>query len=94
AYLKNTDPKNYLASPLYADLKGLPPMYIQVGTAELVLDDSVRLAERAKEVGIDVELDVWEDMIHVFAAFAAWAPESREAIEKIGNFIQKNLKKV
>ena len=92
-YLKDTDPKNYLASPLYADLKELPPMYIQVGTSEVLLDDSVRLAENAKEAGVDVELDIWEDMIHVFAIFAALAPESQQAIEKISDFIQKNLKK-
>lgn len=49
AYLKDTDPKNYFVSPLYADLKGLPPMYIQVGTSEILLDDSVRLAERLRK---------------------------------------------
>ena len=90
-YLKETDPKNYLASPLYADLEGLPPLYIQVGTSEILLDDSLRLAEKAKKAGVDVELDVWEDMIHVFAAFASWAPEGQQAIEKIGKFIQKHF---
>lgn len=88
-YLGDTDPKNYLASPLYADLQGLPPLFIQVGTSEILLDDSVRLAERAKDAGVDVELDVWEDMVHVFAAFAPFAPEGQQAIEKIGNFVCK-----
>ncbi|MHA1645307.1 MAG: alpha/beta hydrolase [Candidatus Freyarchaeota archaeon] len=88
-YLKDADPKNPLASPLYADLKGLPPMLIQVGTSEILLDDSLRLADRAKAAGVNVELDVWEDMIHVFAAFAAFAPEGRQAIERIGEFVKK-----
>ncbi|MFW9948071.1 MAG: alpha/beta hydrolase [Candidatus Odinarchaeota archaeon] len=93
-YLKDVDPKNYLASPLYADLKGVPPMYIQVGNSECILDDSKRLAKNAKEAGIDVELDIWEDMIHIFPIFAPLAPEGQQAIQKVGNFIQKNLKKV
>ncbi len=91
-YLGEIDPKDYLASPLYADLNGLPPLFIQVGTSEMLLDDSTRFAERAKKAGVDVTLDVWEDMFHVFAGVGGFTPESREAIEKIGNFIQKNLK--
>ncbi len=87
-YLKDTDPRNPLASPLYASLQGLPPMFVQVGTSEILLDDSVRLAERAKAAGVNVKLDIWEDMIHVFAAFAGFVPESREAIERIGEFIR------
>ena len=62
-YLGDVDPKNPLASPLYAGLKGLPPMLIQVGTSEILLDDSLRLADRAKAAGVNVELDVWEDMV-------------------------------
>lgn len=61
-YLGDIDYQNPLASPLYGDLKGLPPIYIQVGTAELLLDDSVELAKRAKEAGVDVTLDIWDDM--------------------------------
>lgn len=88
-YLGKTDPKNPFASPLYADLKGLPPLCIQVGSAEILLDDSTRLAKRAREAGIDVQLDIWEDMIHVFQAFAVMAPESIEGINKVGEFIKK-----
>jgi len=88
-YLGKTDPKNPYASPLYADLKGLPPLYIQVGSAEILLDDATRLAERAKEAGVEVQLDIWEDMIHVFQAFAVMAPEGKEGINKIGKFIKK-----
>ena len=89
AYLGATDSLNFLASPLYANLQGLPPLFIQVGTSELFLDDSVRFAERAKAAGVDVKLEIWSDMIHIFAFFAAFAPESRQGIEQIGEFIQK-----
>jgi len=91
-YLGQTDPKNPYASPLYANLKDLPPLCIQVGTAEVLLDDAIRLATRAKEVGVEVQLDIWEDMIHVFQAFGVLAPESQEGIEKIGEFIKKIFK--
>lgn len=91
-YIKDKDQKNPLVSPLYADLQGLPPLLIHVGSSEILLDDSVRFAESAREAGIDVTLEIWEDMIHVFHAFAEWAPESKQAIEKIAEFIQKYLK--
>ncbi len=92
-YYGNEDPKNPLVSPLYANLQGLPPLLIQVGTAEVLIDDSVRVAERAKEAGVEVQLEIWQDMIHVFAAFAEWAPEGQQGIEQIGEFIQKHIKK-
>ena len=88
-YLGKTDPKNPFASPLYANLKGLPPLCIQVGSAEILLDDATRLAKRAKKAGVEVQLDIWQEMIHVFQAFAVMAPESIEGINKIGDFIQK-----
>ena len=90
-YLGKTDPKNPYASPLYANFKGLPPLCIQVGSAEIILDDSTRLAKRAKEAGVEEQLDIWEDMIHVFQAFAVLAPESIEGINKIGEFINKKF---
>ena len=92
-YYGDEDAKNPLISPLYADLQGLPPLLIQVGTAEVLLDDSVRLADQAKAAGVEVQLEIWEDMIHMFAYFAAWAPESQQGIEQIGEFIQKHIKK-
>jgi len=88
-YLGKTDAKNPLASPLYAKLKGLPPLCIQVGSAEVLLDDSTRLAKRARDEGVKVQLDVWDDMIHVFQAFAVMAPESIDGINKIGKFIKE-----
>ena len=88
-YLGTTDPFNPLASPLYADLQGLPPLLIQVGTSEVLLDDSVRFAKRAKDSGVDVRLKIWKDMIHIFAIFAIFTPESRQGIEQIGEFIKQ-----
>ena len=88
-YVGTTDPLNPLASPLYADLQGLPPLLIQVGTSEVLLDDSTRFAERAKAAGVDVRLKIWKDMIHIFAIFAVFAPESRQGIDQIGEFIQE-----
>jgi monoterpene epsilon-lactone hydrolase len=89
-YAGEADLREPLVSPIYADLKGLPPMLIQVGTAEVLFDDSTRLAERARAAGVDVVLEPWEDMIHVWQYFAAMLPEGREAIERIGEFIIKH----
>lgn len=74
-----------LVSPLYADLTGLPPLLIQVGSDEVLLDDSTRLAERAQAVGVDVTLEIWEEMFHVFPMFP-FLPESRKALESILRF--------
>jgi acetyl esterase/lipase len=79
------------ASPLFADLAGLPPLLLQVGTAECLLDDSTRLAERAKAAGVDVTLEVWDDMIHVFQAFFELLPEGRRAIDAIAAFLRGRL---
>jgi len=90
-YLGGADPKTPLASPLYGDLRGLPPLLIQVGDHETLLDDSTRLAERARKAGVEVELEVWPEMIHVWHAFAALVPEGRDAIERIGAHLRKRL---
>jgi acetyl esterase/lipase len=74
-------------SPLHANFRGLPPMLIQVGDAEILLDDATRVAERAKLAGVDVELEVWDDMIHVWHVFAKLLPEGQQAIDKIGKFV-------
>jgi acetyl esterase/lipase len=81
------DPKNPLVSPLHANFRGLPPMLIHVGDAEILLDDATRVAERAKLAGVDVELEVWDDMIHVWHVFAKLLPEGQQAIDKIGKFV-------
>jgi acetyl esterase/lipase len=91
AYLGNADPRTALASPLYADLDGLPPVLIHVGTAEILLDDAVRMAERAGKAGVDVTLNTAEDMCHVWHFFSAMLPEALEAIEEIAQFMRKHL---
>jgi len=91
AYLGGADPRTPLAAPLYADLKGLPPLLIHVGTAETLLDDSTRLAERAKAAGVDVTLEPWDDMIHVWQFLASMLPEGQQAIDRIGGFIREHV---
>jgi acetyl esterase/lipase len=90
AYLGGKDPHTPLAAPLYADLSGLPPLLIQVGTSETLLDDSTRLAERARKSGVTVTLEPWENMIHVWQAFAPMLDEGQQAIDKIGVFVRKH----
>lgn len=90
-YLHGQSPRSPLASPLYADLSGIPPLLIQVGTSEVLFDDSTRLAERARKAGVDVALEPWEEMIHDFQLFAALLPEGREAIARIGEYVRKRI---
>ncbi|MCH7999594.1 MAG: alpha/beta hydrolase [Chloroflexi bacterium] len=91
AYLNGADARTPLASPIHADLSGLPPLLIHVGTAEVLLDDATRLAERAKEAGVDVTLEPWDDMIHVFQFFASMLPEGQQAIDRIGEFVREHV---
>lgn len=91
-YLGDHDPCTPLASPLYAELHDLPPLLIQVGSAEVLLDDSTRLAARASAAGVRTTLEVWPDMIHVWQSFAAILPEANQAIERIGEFIRRHLR--
>lgn len=90
AYLGGKDPRTPLAAPLYADLSGLPPLLIQVGTAETLLDDASRLAERARKAGVKVTYEPWENMIHVWQLFAPMLEEGQQAIERIGGFVREN----
>ena len=83
------DPRTPLAAPLYADLQGLPPLLIHVGTAETLFDDATRLAERAKAAGVNVTLEAWEDMIHVWHLFASMLPEGQQAVERVGEYIRQ-----
>ena len=89
-YLAGQNPRSPLAAPLYAELAGLPPILIQVGTAETLLDDATRLAERARKAGVKVTLEPWENMIHVWQIFAAMLDEAQQAIDKIGEFVRAN----
>jgi monoterpene epsilon-lactone hydrolase len=89
-YLGNNDPRTPLASPLYANLRGLPPLLIQVGAAEVLLNDATRLAEKALEAGVEARLEVWPEMIHVWHSHAAVLVEGREAIAGIGRFLREH----
>jgi monoterpene epsilon-lactone hydrolase len=85
------DPRDPLVSPLYADLAGLPPLLIQVGDRETVLDDAVMFADLARAAGVDVHLEVWDGMIHVFQMFGAELAEAHRAIASIAQFLNRHL---
>ena len=88
-YLGGADPKNPLAAPLHANLAGLPPLLIQVGDSETLLDDATRITERAQKADVDVTLKIWDEMPHVWHLFAPILPEGRQAIEEIGAFFKE-----
>ena len=85
------DPKHPLANPLYTDYAGFPPIYFQVGDAETLLDDSLRMAERAKAAGAEVRIDVFPDMQHVFEFLAGVAPEADEAIGRMAQWVRPRI---
>jgi monoterpene epsilon-lactone hydrolase len=92
AYLVDTDPTTPLASPAFADLSDLPPLMIEVGDDEVLLADSMTLADRARAAGVEVDLTIWTDMIHVFHAFPGeLVPESDESLAAIGTFLRSHL---
>ncbi len=86
-YLNGADPYTPLASPLYANLRGLPPLFIQAGSREILLADSTRLAQKAHDAGVDVTLDLWSGMVHGWHYAVSILPEARAAIENICEFI-------
>ncbi|HSB76360.1 MAG TPA: alpha/beta hydrolase [Terriglobales bacterium] len=88
-YLGGQNPRHPLASPLYAELQGLPPLLIQVGTSEILLDDALRLEERAGAAGVKVRLSQYEDMPHVWHVFASFLPEGKQAAGEIGEFVMQ-----
>ena len=79
-----------LISPLYANLKGLPPLLIQVGTDEILLDDSTRFAEKARDAGVNVTLKIWDEMFHVFQLIP-FLPETKKMVDSIAEFVSQNL---
>ena len=86
-YLGASDARNPLASPVFGDYTGIPPLLIQVGEYEVIYDDSVRVAAKAQADGVDVTLEVWPGQVHVFQVREL--PESRQAIAHIAEFMQK-----
>jgi len=89
AYLGDADRRAPLVAPIYGNLKGLPPLLIQVGTAEILFDDATRLAERARLDGVDVVFEPWEEMIHMWHMFPM-LPEGNQAIERIAEFMRNH----
>ena len=90
-YLGGADSRSPLAAPLYADLTGLPPLLIQVGTRETLYDDATRLAYLAAQAEVTVTFEPWEEMIHVWHLFAPVLDEGQQAIERIGEFIRASM---
>lgn len=92
-YIGEGDPRSPLISPIYADLKGISPLLIHVGSDEMLLDDSKRIAEKAKSAGVDVTLKIYDQMWHAFHLNARLMPEAKNAIEALGSFIRKHFEK-
>jgi monoterpene epsilon-lactone hydrolase len=90
-YLGDADPRNPLASPLYADLKGLPPLLIHVGADEVLLDDSTRLAERARAAGVPVQLKIWPVVPHAWQLAPHLIPEARQSLRESSEFLRARL---
>jgi acetyl esterase/lipase len=91
-YAGHADVQQPLLSPLVADLRGLPPLLIHAGEAEILLSDATRLAERARAAGVNVTLSTWPAMWHVWHAFVPFLPEATQAIDEIGAFVQATCK--
>lgn len=89
-YLQGADLKSPLASPLHGNFKGLPPLLIQVGDAETLLDDTTRIAPKLTAAGVDVTVEIWPDMIHVWHLFAPMLDEGQAAIDRIGAFVRQH----
>lgn len=88
-YAGDLDVHSPLVSPLFADLEGLPPMLIQVGDDEVLLDDSLRLAQRAQDAGVPVNLQVWQRLWHVWQLYAGLLPEAADAVGAIAEFVRE-----
>src|SRR5262249_42142674 len=88
-YLGGADPRTPLAAPLYADLQGLPPLLIHVGTAETLLADATRLEERAQAADVGATLEAWADMLHPWHLFAAMLPEGQQAVDRVGEYVRQ-----
>jgi acetyl esterase/lipase len=90
-YIGDADPRDPRISPVFADLHGLPPLLVQVGSAEMIVEDSRVFAERCRAAGGRVELEVAAEMIHVWHIFAGRVPEATEAVGRIGRFLRSHL---
>lgn len=90
-YLNGASPKSELASPLLADLRGMPPLLIQVADKELLFDDAVRLHKKASASGVDSRLHIYPGLPHDWHMFIENVPEAREALQEIADFVKEKL---
>jgi acetyl esterase/lipase len=90
-YLNGHNPRDPLVSPLFAELQNLPPMLFHAGSDEILRDDSVRMAERARAAGIEVEIATWPVVPHVWQLMARWIPEGRESLRLAGSFLRRRV---
>ncbi len=90
-FLAGQDPRDPYASPLYADLTGLPPLYIQAGDWDILADDAHRLTDRARRAGVDVRLDLFPEMLHAHQIWAGNMPEADDAVARIGDYVRQRL---
>ena len=91
AYLGDHDPTDPLVSAIFADLSFLPPVLIQVGDRDLLLDDSRALARRLEASGVPCRLDIWPDMVHAWAAVGEWFPEAKRAVADAGAWVAERF---
>jgi len=90
-YANGADLRQPHVSPLHGDYRGLPPLLIQVGDAEILLDDATRVAAIAEAAGVETTLEVWDDMPHVFQAFTGLLPEADQAVARIGEWLRTRI---
>jgi monoterpene epsilon-lactone hydrolase len=90
AYIGSADPRDPLVSPLFADLHGLPPLLLQVGSEEMLRDDNARMAAKAEAAGVSVTFEEWPDMIHVWHMYSDRLHDAREALQRIGAFVNRH----
>jgi epsilon-lactone hydrolase len=90
-FLAGQDPHEPYASPLYADLTGLPPLYIQAGDWDILVDDSHRLADKAGRAGVDVRFELFPEMLHAHQIWAGNMPEADDAVTRIGEYVRRRL---
>lgn len=90
-YAQQTSLRDPLLSPLHGDLSGLPPLLIQVGGRETLLDNATRIGDKAKKAGVSVEVDVWPEQVHVWQIFAGCLDEGEQAVQKLGAFMRKHM---